>query len=1312
MRYSYKFFFITTVALCGVFIINPTAKAALWSGIVDPSRAVDWSQAGATISITRTQCFTTQCNVVSNGTTVTAASINAALASAPANTYVLIPAGSFTMSAGLNFDNKSNITLRGAGSNGTFLTFTGSGNAGNCNGNDVCASSADTNYWGGPSNIATWSGTNGMNGSYSKGATSIILNSVNNLSVGMPVVLDQIDDQADNGGLYVGCEYGSSNSGGDVSTACYPGGYPSGFQRGEGSLSTIRGQQQIVNVTSISGSGPYNVGISPGIYADNFKTSHSPGAWWATSPIYNDAVENISLDHTNGGDGIDFFNCTGCWVKGVRGVRASVTGTGWANVTLSLCNHCTVRDSYFYGYDGDSYGIAVDLASDVLIENNITQRPEVVSFFNSDCEGCVADYNFGTNDVFTNSSNWLSQSSYYHSVDLFSLLEGNIGSGIYADSFHGTKGLNTQFRNRFDGREENNGNATYSGTVALRLNPGARYNNAIGNILGTPGYHTVYESTPASYGSLYNSVIDAGAYGETGTMDALVAPTSMFWGNWDVVSNASRWCGNASDPGWSTTCASVSEVPTGLSNYANAVPLTTTLPPSFIYSAKPSWWPANKAWPPIGPDVSGGNVGQCSGGIYDSSEAISSAECSGGSFSPVAGGMVNSIPAMDCYFNIMGGVPNGTGNALSFDPSLCYASGGGGDTQPPTVSITNPINGATVSSTVIISANASDNVAVASVQFFVDGAAIGTDGAPPYTFSWDSTSVSNGTHTITAKATDTSGNAASASITVTVMNIGNGGGGLGQVIQTCGNQAYANKNVACTFGNAIQAGNVIVVYGSGSIGSSTGSISGCGLTWTYLKQDAATGYVSAYAPVTNTSGCTLTMSESNSPSDESYVNAIEVSGITTTVDGNSYSYNTNPGQSSYATPDIITTSGNDFVIGSWLVLSNNQYGSPTVNSPFAPLSFSAGNNGLITYDNQSTPGSIFATINTNNYSNQGLQTVAFKTSGSGGGGDTQAPTVSITAPSSGSTVSSTISVQASASDNVGVTEVQFLLDGSVSATDLSSPYTWSWNTASSSNGPHTLSAKAYDAAGNVGTATNVGITVANTSGTETSTPSIASFSANPGTIAGGQASTLSWVVSGNPAPTIGITPGIGQVSGSSVSVSPSETTAYTLTAQNSLGIATAQTTVTVETSGGGGGGGSGGGGGGGGGGGSGSGSGSSSGSGSGSSSDSSPSALQALLQSLLAELESLINELNTQLVASFTRNLTIGSSGQDVKNLQIFLNDNGYTVSLSGAGSPGHEGTTFGAKTAQALMKFQAKHQLKATGFFGPATRAFMEGKW
>jgi peptidoglycan hydrolase-like protein with peptidoglycan-binding domain len=93
----------------------------------------------------------------------------------------------------------------------------------------------------------------------------------------------------------------------------------------------------------------------------------------------------------------------------------------------------------------------------------------------------------------------------------------------------------------------------------------------------------------------------------------------------------------------------------------------------------------------------------------------------------------------------------------------------------------------------------------------------------------------------------------------------------------------------------------------------------------------------------------------------------------------------------------------------------------------------------------------------------------------------------------------------------------------------------------------------------------------------------------------------------------------------------------------------------------------------------------------------------------LAELEALINQLNTQLVATFTRNLTIGSSGADVKNLQVFLNDNGYTVASSGTGSPGHEATYFGAKTQAALAKWQKANNLPATGFFGALTREVMK---
>lgn len=104
---------------------------------------------------------------------------------------------------------------------------------------------------------------------------------------------------------------------------------------------------------------------------------------------------------------------------------------------------------------------------------------------------------------------------------------------------------------------------------------------------------------------------------------------------------------------------------------------------------------------------------------------------------------------------------------------------------------------------------------------------------------------------------------------------------------------------------------------------------------------------------------------------------------------------------------------------------------------------------------------------------------AFSTSG---GGDITPPTVSLTAPAVGATVSGTVTVSANASDNVGVTSVQFQLDGTnLGSLDTSSPYTISWDTTTAANGVHILAAQARDAAGNVGTAVGVSVTVSNSS---------------------------------------------------------------------------------------------------------------------------------------------------------------------------------------------------------------------------------------
>jgi hypothetical protein len=102
--------------------------------------------------------------------------------------------------------------------------------------------------------------------------------------------------------------------------------------------------------------------------------------------------------------------------------------------------------------------------------------------------------------------------------------------------------------------------------------------------------------------------------------------------------------------------------------------------------------------------------------------------------------------------------------------------------------------------------------------------------------------------------------------------------------------------------------------------------------------------------------------------------------------------------------------------------------------------------------------------------------------GGGGGGDTTAPTTSISSPSGGSTVSGTTTYSANASDNVGVTKVDFFVGSSLVGSDTSSPYSISWDTTTLANGTYSLTTRAYDAAGNVGTSSAVSVNVSNSTG--------------------------------------------------------------------------------------------------------------------------------------------------------------------------------------------------------------------------------------
>jgi hypothetical protein len=96
-------------------------------------------------------------------------------------------------------------------------------------------------------------------------------------------------------------------------------------------------------------------------------------------------------------------------------------------------------------------------------------------------------------------------------------------------------------------------------------------------------------------------------------------------------------------------------------------------------------------------------------------------------------------------------------------------------------------------------------------------------------------------------------------------------------------------------------------------------------------------------------------------------------------------------------------------------------------------------------------------------------------------GDTTLPTVALTAPAAGANLTGNASVAASASDNVGVSSVQFKLDGqNLGAPDTTSPYSVTWDTTAAADGPHSLTAVARDASGNIQTSAARAVEVHNT----------------------------------------------------------------------------------------------------------------------------------------------------------------------------------------------------------------------------------------
>ena len=415
------------------------------------------------------------------------------------------------------------------------------------------------------------------------------------------------------------------------------------------------------------------------------------------------------------------------------------------------------------------------------------------------------------------------------------------------------------------------------------------------------------------------------------------------------------------------------------------------------------------------------------------------------------------------------------------------------DTTAPTVDISAPAAGATVAATVSVGANASDGVGVVGVQFLLDGAPLNAeDTTAPYATSWDTTTAANGSHQLSARARDAAGNSTtSAARAVTVAN------------------TAPPATTGLVAGYAFDAS-----AGTTAADASTSGISGTlanGAGWAGGKYGNAVALagdddvVSLGNPTAlRLTGSTTISAWINSaafPADDAAVVSKRGTGgfqLDTTID-------TGPRVIGFKL--TTGTGGSMFRYGATAMQANTWYHIAGVYDATARTMHVYLNGvlddgqlqGTVAADQQDSPQNVLigqrpgwagfgfnGRIDDVRIYNRALTAAEVQTDlgralGSAGSSDTVPPVVTVTAPAPGTQVADIVTVTAGADDNIGVAGVQFYVDGIITGVeDTTAPYALTWDTRTLTNGSHTLTARARDAAGNSTLSSGIAVNVANT----------------------------------------------------------------------------------------------------------------------------------------------------------------------------------------------------------------------------------------
>lgn len=655
----------------------PGAPTALPDQGCVPQAATTWTQSGSTIAAYGT-----------SGSPGNVSTINTALSSCTGGQYVLLGAGTFHLTGG-GIIIPSNCELRGSGANSTFIVYHGSP-ACQTGGHFVCIQGSN-NFANGEQNHATWTA------GFSQGATTLTLSNTLNITAGQTILaLDQQDETADTGNVWncLTTPCGAANSGGGARTdnTC-----SSGVSPNNGHCS----QQQWVLVTACgtcNSASSSTVTISPGLAMPNWRSAQSTGAWWPTTTLIQGGIRDLSLDMTSAASAtspILIWNCYECFVYQVRTIDGARNHIG-----VQYSKNSTVMSDYAYleasGFTGtSSYAIEVFDASDTLVTNNICQQVVECYVQSGGGTGNVSAYNFPVSSD-SNSTGFMTQMDFDHgSGDSFLLKEGEVISGIQHDNTHGTHHFFSDYRNVLEGwapASSCNGSPCTTNTISDFIYGGSRYGNVVGNLVGQSGYHTVSGSlyfasssgTQCGNGSWKIIFLvgcgnasaafcanPASCGGGTAVFDALAENSLMLYKNYDVITAAACTGTNTPTSGCvGSTASAFNDSTASPSNYAGLAS-PGTLPPSLVFASNP-WFEGTIPFPPIGPDVTGGNMLLCTSGTYNGSYVSSGSGCGSGTTSAAYAGHANLNAAMNCALNVMAMNADGSGSVSTFNPAGCY----------------------------------------------------------------------------------------------------------------------------------------------------------------------------------------------------------------------------------------------------------------------------------------------------------------------------------------------------------------------------------------------------------------------------------------------------------------------------------------------------------------------------------------------------------------------------------------------------------------------------------------------------------------